>query len=308
MFFRNLHVYRTTSQRLNGSIIENALCIQAYTPIGASQEISIGWEPFPDTMHFSRLVMGQMLVQFKIETRKVPGSALKAAVKSECDKREQQTGRKIGKKERREITEDQHLMLLPKVLPTEKQVQVWIDPTHGWIVINTPSQSVSDRIITALVTALDKLELQTLCLARSAGAVMTEWLSLQEGPAAFSLDRTCELKACDESKAIVRYTNSTLDTENLREHIKQGKVCSSLALTWNDRISFVLTDKFKIKKVKFLDVIQTERDENEDDGREPADADLFIMATELHSMLSELVEAFGGEEKREDKTFDESLF
>ena len=290
--FKNIQVYRMTDKWDIGADVNAALEAHAHEPIGASQEISVGWVPVQDDQ-FVCSVGGHLLATFKTEVRKVPGAVVKKRTQQECDERYAQTGRKVGKKERREIAEDVRLALLPNVLPTESQVAVWIDPKNGWIVLNTGSQSASDRIITWLVKALDKLSLQTLVLARSAGSVMTEWLAAQEGPVAFAIDRACELKACDESKAVVRYTNSTLDTDNLREHIEQGKVCTSLALTWNDRVSFVITDRFKIKKIKFLDVVF------EDNTREDLHADFAIMTGELSGLLSELVQAFGGEEPRD---------
>ena len=234
MFFRNIQVYRMTAGwAFPTEGLEEALDAQSYAPIGLSQQLSCGWEPVTDGQ-FAYKQGQNLLLQFKVESRKVPGSALKAKVK-----------------------------------------------------------------------ALDKIQLQTLVLARSAGAVMTEWLAAQEGPIAFAIDRACELKANDESKAVVRYTNSTLDTDNLREHIRQGKVCTSLALTWNDRVSFVLTDQFRIKKIKFLDIIQTEREQNTVDEVAVFQSDFAILTGELAKMLADLVEAFGGEQKAEE---DDDLF
>lgn len=305
MFFKNIQVYRMTagwSFPTDG--LEEALDAQSYAPIGLSQQLSCGWEPVTDGQ-FAYKQGQNLLLQFKVESRKVPGSALKAKVKAACEQFQDQTGRKPGKKERREISDDTLLSLLPMVLPTAQQVRVWIDLANGWVVLNTGSQSLSDRIMTALVKALDKIQLQTLVLARSAGVVMTEWLAAQEGPIAFAIDRACELKANDESKAVVRYTNSTLDTDNLREHIRQGKVCTSLALTWNDRVSFMLTDQFRIKKIKFLDIIQTEREQNTADEVAVFQSDFAILTGELAKMLADLVEAFGGEQKSEE---DDDLF
>ena len=305
MFFRNIRVYRMTAGwSFPTEGLEEALGTQSYAPIGLLQQLSCGWEPVTDGQ-FAYKQGQNLLLQFKVESRKVPGSALKAKVKAACEQFQDQTGRKPGKKERREISEDTLLALLPMVLPTAQQVRVWIALANGWVVLNTGSQSLSDRIMTALVKALDKIQLQTLVLARSASVVMTEWLAAQEGPMAFAIDRACELKANDESKAVVRYTNSTLDTDNLREHIRQGKVCTSLALTWNDRVSFVLTDQFRIKKIKFLDIIQTEREQNTADEVAVFESDFAILTGELAKMLADLVEAFGGEQKSEE---DDDLF
>ena len=44
---------------------------------------------------------------------------------------------------------------------------------------------------------------------------MASWLIEQEGPSGFSIDRECELKACDESKAVVKYGRHALDIEEV---------------------------------------------------------------------------------------------
>lgn len=169
---------------------------------------------------------------------------------------------------------------------------------NGWIVINTGSQTQADTIITSLVRSLEKLELQTLHIAKSPAAVMTEWLMNDDAPDNFAIDRACTLKACDDTKAVVKYTNSPLTTDNLVEHLRMGKVCKELALTWEDRISFVLTDTFRIKKVRALDLITEDRAEVNDE-REASDADFALMTGEINNLLNALVAAFGGEKPRD---------
>lgn len=296
MFFKNLTVFRLTEKYAfpHAMNIELFLDEQRHRPIGLSQQISTGWTPVKDNL-FAHIAHGQINLMFKTETRKVPGSALKAAVRAECDEREHQYGRKVGKKERKEIVEDTLLALLPKVLPTAQETAVWIDTLNNWVVINTSSSGVSDRVVTELVRTFNGLSLQMVQLQQNAGAVLTDWLATQSGPIEFSIDRACELKACDDSKAVVKYTNSTLDVEDVRQHIQQGKRCTQLALTWEDRLSFVLTENFVFKKLKFLGVIEEELAQNSADKSDDFDADFAIMTGELHKMLTALIAAFGGE-------------
>lgn len=301
MWFKNLFTYRMTAQwPFDTAVLEEALAANAQAPIGATQAVSNGWEPVFDGM-FAHVVERQILLQFKTEKKSVPSSAIKALVAEEVAKILDTTGRKPGKKERRALTEDALLALLPRAIPTVSQTRVWIDRANGWIVVNTGSQAMADAVITNLVKSLDKLQLQTLYVAKSPASVMTTWLADEDGPRTFSIDRACVLTACDESKAVVKYTNSTLDTDNLREHLRQGKVCKELALTWEDRISFVLTDKFRIKKIKALDLLMEERADSKDE-REAFDTDFVLMTSELNAMLNALVEAFGGEPPRETAT------
>ena len=297
MWFKNLIVYRmTASWQLTAAQVEEAVSANAQTPIGLTQPDSTGWEPIFDGL-FAHVVNRQILLQFKTEKKVVPSSALKAAVAERVDEVERMTGRKPGKKERREIKDDALLALLPSALATISQTRVWIDPVNGWIVINTGSQTQADKIITSLVRSLGKLEMQTLHSAKSPALVMTEWLMNDDAPDNFAIDRACTLKACDETKAVVKYTNSTLPTDNLVEHLRMGKVCKELALTWGDRISFVLTDNFRIKKIRALDLSMDDRVEANDE-REAFDGDFTLMTGEINNMLNALVAAFGGEKPR----------
>lgn len=298
MWFKNLTVYRmTASWQLSAAQVEEAVSANAQTPIGLTQPVSTGWAPIFDGL-FAHVVNRQILLQFKTEKKVVPSSALKAAVAERVDEVERMTGRKPGKNERREIKDDALLALLPSALATISQTRVWIDPVNGWIVINTGSQTQADTIITSLVRSLEKLELQTLHIAKSPAAVMTEWLMNDDAPDNFAIGRACALKACDDTKAAVKYTNSPLTTDNLVEHLRMGKVCKELALTWEDRISFVLTDTFRIKKVRALDLITEDRAEVNDE-REASDADFALMTGEINNLLNALVAAFGGEKPRD---------
>ena len=109
------------------------------------------------------------------------------------------------------------------------------------------------------------------------------------------MDRECELKAADESKAVVRYTRHALDTDEVSQHIAAGKVPTRLALTWNDHVSFVLTEALQLKKVALLDVVM-EGAGAAGDGKDDAfDTDIVIATGELRKLIPDLLEVLGGE-------------
>jgi len=110
------------------------------------------------------------------------------------------------------------------------------------------------------------------------------------------VDRECELKAADESKAVVRYTRHALDTDEVTQHIAMGKMPTRLALTWGDRVSFVLTEGLQIKKVAFLDTVFEAAASSPGDGKDDNfDADVTIATGELGKLIPDLLEALGGE-------------
>ena len=133
-------------------------------------------------------------------------------------------------------------------------------------------------------------------MQRSPVAVMTGWLESDEAPYNFTIDQDTELRATGESKAAVRYVKHSLDPEDIRRHIAAGKQCTRLAMTWNSKISFTLTESLALKGVKPLDVLkETENSTRNDDER--FDGDFMLMTGELSKLMADVVEALGGEAK-----------
>ena len=124
---------------------------------------------------------------------------------------------------------------------------------------------------------------------------MADWLASGEGPACFTIDRDCELKAVGEEKAAVRYVRHPLEGSDIKDHLAGGKLPTRLALSWNDRISFILTEKLEIKRLTFLDLLKEEAEKNAEVAAEQFDADFALMTGELARFLPDLMEALGGE-------------
>jgi len=204
---------------------------------------------------------------------------------------EQETGRKPGKKESRELKDEAKLDLLPMAFTKQGSMWVWIDPQARWLVLDTGSQGRADEVVSLLVELLPGFAVALLDTQTSPQAAMAHWLKEQEPPAGFSVDRECELKSADEAKAVVRYARHPLDIDEVRAHIEAGKLPTKLALTWDDRVSFVLTEGLQLKKISFLDTV-FEGQAPDDQG---FDTDVAIATGELTKLIPDLVEALGGE-------------
>ena len=162
--------------------------------------------------------------------------------------------------------------------------------------LDAASQARADEVLTCLVKAVSGLAVQLVDTRMSPAAAMALWLSTKESPSGFSVDRECELKAADESKAVVRYTRHALDTDEVAQHIALGKMPTRLAMTWNSRVSFVLTEALQLKKVAVLDVVLEAATALASDGKDDNfDADVAIATGELGQMIPELLEVLGGE-------------
>lgn len=297
--FKNVMVYRMVSGwSATQAQLEESLDGARFVECGASQEKSVGWTPPRGEAHgpLVEIVGGQWLLKLQIEVKTVPGSVVKRKVQDQLDHIEATTGRKPGKKEKRELLEDARLALLPMAFTKQSSVMVWIDPKAQLLVLDSGSQAKADEVMTGLIKAVEGLAVVLINTQTSPAAAMSHWLSTREAPQGFSVDRECELKAADESKAVVRYTRHALDTDEVSQHIATGKVPTRLALTWGDRVSFVLTEALQLKKVTFLDVVfegaPASPGDRKDDG---FDADAAIATGELVQLIPDLLEALGGE-------------
>lgn len=275
--------------------IETALDGARFVECGATQPRAIGWVPPRNEEHAPLIeaVDGQWLLQLMVETKLVPGSVVKRQVETLAQRIEKTTGRKPGKKETRELKDQALLDLLPMAFTKRGGVKVWISPTTRLLVIDAGSASRADETLTALTQVLPGLSAQLINTAVSPQAAMADWLVSGEPPAPFTIDRDVELKAADGEKPVVRYARHALDLPEIREHIAAGKRPTRLALSWNDRVSFVLTEGLQLKKISFLDGVFEGRLA---DGDEGFDANAAIATGELAPMIGELIDALGGEQ------------
>lgn len=293
--FKAFTVYKLLS-RVSLAKLEDALAADQFAPCGATQEKSIGWQPPREHEHgaFVESVDGQYIARLMIETKSVPASAVKQKVKEEIAEIESTTGRKPGKRERREISEDARLSLLPMAFTKQCAVTVWIDPKAGYLVLDSVSQGRLDDVVTALIKAVTDLQISLINTNTSPAAWMASVLTDNDNlDRRLSIDRECELKAADESKAVVKYAKHPLDIQEVRDHIKLGKVPTKLALTWKDRVSFVLTEHLQFKKIAFLESVF--EGGSRADGEDNFDADVAIATGELRLLIPDLFEALGGE-------------
>ncbi len=296
MWFRNLIVYSVPAGwDLSPEALADLLAPQAFAPGTSIEEMSIGWVPPKDgdtALVYS--VDRQMLLTLRQEKKLLPAKVIAQVVKQRADKIEEEEGFKPGRKRLKELKELVRDELLPRAFSLSSDTRVWIDPVHGWLAIDSGSATKAGEVFSLLVKAVDGFPGKSLKVAGSVAGEMTAWLATGDAPAGFTIDQDAELKARD-GKATVRFVNQSLELDDVARHTKAGKHCTKLALTWASRISFLLTDKLEIKRIRALDILKEAGGGNsEGDADERFTADAMLMTGELAKLLAEVVEALGG--------------
>jgi recombination associated protein RdgC len=284
--FKNATLYRATFPATDYTYPD----LPEFIPCGPTQEKSVGWVPPREPGGvLAELVGEQAILKLMIETKTVPADVIDRMAKEQAQKYEDETGHKPGKKIMAEFKEEAKFTLLPHAFAKRSAVLVWISP-EGFLTLDTTSKTKSDDTITAFINAFEGLQIHPIYPRQSPAEGMSEWLVEQEAPAGFTVDRECELKAFDDSKAVVKYGHHPLDIDEVKAHVMQGKVPTKLALTFNDRISFVLTEDLALKKLAFLK--STDVPSNQADA---FDADVVLLAGELIPLYTSLLATLGGE-------------
>lgn len=268
--------------------LERMLKPQTFTACTSMDLQSMGWAPFEEQGIVYR-VNRQLFLRLRTEKKLLPSSVIKEATAERCRELEEEQGYTPGRKQRLEVRERVTDELLPRAFSVNSSTGVWIDPVNGWMVVDAASPARADDVVKLLLKAIDKMPLESFRVQRAPVAVMTEWLEQDEAPPGFTIDMDATLRATGESRAVVQYKRHTLEQDDLSRHIAAGKQCVRLALTWQDKISFVLTEGLALTGIKALDVL----DQNPD-GLD-ADGEMMLMAGELNRLFLDLTDALGGE-------------
>lgn len=298
--FKNLTLYRLgPGWPASAAQLEEALAREPFAECGATQQKSSGWVPPRGEQHGAlvEVVDGQWIARLAIETRAVPGEAVRRKAQEVIDEIERSSGRKPGRKEARDIRDDALLALLPQAFPRRSEVTLWLDPRRRRLLLDTASAGKADEAIASLVRVAGQgFSIALLQTQRTPQAVMAQWLAAESDdalPDAFHVERECELKGSGEEPAVVRFARHDLATEEVRRHVAEGKLPTRLALSWQGRVGFTLTQALQLRKIAFLEGVFEERTATDDADR--FDADVALATGELATLIDDLVEALGGE-------------
>ena len=201
----------------------------------------------------------------------------------------------VGRRQMRDLKMRVTEELRARALNKRRTTRAWIDPINGWFVVDAGSAGKAEELVEVLRDTLGTFAVQFVETQRTPHTSMAAWLTHGDAPGAFGIEQDLELQTADPNKATVRYVRHALDGKEIKAHLAAGKYPTRLGLTWNGRLSFVLTEKLLIKRVEFLEMTKDTPDGGEIDKDEQFDIDFTVMAGELAKMLDDLVQALGGD-------------
>jgi len=298
MWFKNIFIYRLPADcTISAATLQEKLAQKPLACCSGLDKQSKGWVSCRGDERLVHVANQQMLFALGVEQKLLPAAIINRYAKERIADIEAQQGYKVGRKETKDIKVAITDELLPRAFAMQRTTYAWLDTINGRLIIDAASIAKAEELLEHLSKTLAELKVAPLHTEISPVAAMTDWLAGENAPAGFTIDRELELRATGESRATVRYANHALEGEEILAHIAAGKRATRLGMTWNDRISFVLTEQLQIKRLEFLDIIKEESSKQADNAEEMFELDFTLMTGELAKMLTDLTDALGGEKQ-----------
>ena len=299
MWFKNLSVFRLTEAfTLAPDELEQKLQPLSFRSCGPHEEFTFGWtSPLGKTAkQLVHATSGFLMLCVKKEEKVLPAAVVNELVQEKIIDKEEQQARKLSKKERTEIKEELIFDLLPKAFTFSRKIYAYIDPKGGWLIVDAASAKNAEDLLSLLRKSLGSMPAVPLNTIEKPSTILTQWLLNNKTPDDITIEDECELRSPEEAGSIIRCKRHDLALPEIKNHLDTGKDVIKLALTWADRISFIIDENLSIKRLRFLDLIQEQvADIEAEDDAAQFDVDFSIMSAELANFLPRLIELFGGE-------------
>lgn len=264
-----------------------------FQPCGPLDSVSRGFVEPRDEAALCEPIAGRYLFCHQHEEKILPASVVNEYVELKCEEIEQHQGYKPGRKQRKEIKEEIISELLPQAFAKKRRQLAWINKERGWLIIEATSAKRAEDVLEDMRHAFDVMPVELLRTERNPARAMLDWLAAQEAPERFTIDKDCELVSHAEDEGVVRYANWDLSGDDVRYQLSIGRAPTLLGLTFDDRVSFILTNRMELKRILLLDIVTAGREEA-NNAVELFDADFTLAAAEIEGVLEALVGELGG--------------
>lgn len=305
-FFKNLMIYRLSRDVVtvrDGETDELARQLEVFqfTPCASQDMAKAGWVPplGQRSDQLFHLVNNQLLLEIRRDEKILPKQVIATELNSKVEKLEASQGRRLKKTEKDSLRDEVIHSLLPRAFTRSSTIRIWLNLNDSLVMVDTSSAKRAEDSLALLRKTLGSLPVVPLTMETPIELTLTEWVRGATVPAGITLGEEAELKAVLADGGIGRFKKQELSSDEILTHLDAGKLVTQLALNWQDRIQFTLTDYGTLKRLKFADeLIEQNDDIDREDVAQRFDADFILMTGELGSLTNNLITELGGEAQR----------
>jgi recombination associated protein RdgC len=292
MWFKQLQLFKLPAKNFSLAEITENLEQLAFQPCLPSLPYSTGWvSPVDeDDAPIVRAVNGCIMICIQIEEKILPNIVVRQEVLEKVKKIEATQDRRVRQKEKLTLKDEITFSLLPRAFSKLSRLYAYIDTRNHWLVIGSTSAAKNEQFITLFKRSICE-EVQTLDLIKPP-AVFTHWLKTQDYPSLFAIENACVLQDPQQQKRVIRCQHQDLFAQSIQALIKDGCEAKQLALSWHDRVKFILADDFTLRSIRYEEDILTEAKDIGETKQQRFDADFLIMTETLTQLLKDLLPLF----------------
>lgn len=290
MWFKQVKIMQLSERfRYQPQDLAQKLEALAFTPCLPSLPASQGWvAPVnEENAPFVQTINGYMMLCFQIEEKILPASYVQQELLKKVKEIEAQEGRRLRQKEKYALKDELVVTLLPRAFSKLVRIYAYVDPANQWLIFGTNNEKRIEQFRSYFVRSLNE-DLQSLPIKSLAGT-LTQWLKTQNYSSNFALEKACLLQDPNQQNRIIRCQHQDLLAPSVQAFIKDGCQVKQVALSWQDRIHFVLAEDFSLSGLKYQEELLSEAKDLEAESlQQKFIADFLIMSGSLAALLKDL--------------------
>ncbi len=301
MWFKNLQIFQLVEPfTLSADQLNTQMQEQAARPCSKMERMNYGWVPplGADSELLVHAANGRYMIAARKEEKILPASVVRDQVALKVQEIKRTENREVGGREKRALFDQISLNLLPQAFAKSQTTYAYIDVKQGWLVIDAANRSRAEDLTVLLRSSLGSLKLADIAVNISPSTLFTRWVQGEELPRDFNLENHCELQDPNAASTVIKCMNQDVTAKEVSGHIESGKHVVKLAMTWQDRVNFIIDNTLSIKRVRFLDLVQQQADDTQaETPAEKFDADFTIFSAEFVEFLPRLWDVMGGKQE-----------
>lgn len=227
---------------------------------------------------------------FEVHTRMLPAHVVKRELAAAVEKREQEEGRRVGRKERAEMKEAIHFALLPKAFIKTTRVECFYSYTTRTMIVPAAGRRMADLVTSALIHACGSVKAETIYIdALTSGLTARLRNALEEGDRfsdAFALGSFLHLRRTGE-KATYDLSDLPSAKTGILEALEEGFSVNRLELICPEAgVHFRLADDFTLRSIWLEDDADddAERDNEDEKWRHEAHVQSYLVGTVIECL------------------------
>lgn len=298
MWFKNIQIYALAEPfTLTAEALHDALSQDKTRECGKLEKQTLGWVA-PLGQEHENLVHalnGCIMICMRKQQRLLPSTVVKQIAADKIAEIELSEQRNVSAKERRNIIDELSVTLLPQAFTTYSDLYAYIDTKNQWLIIDSASATKAEELTVLLRQSLGSLKVASLSVNSDCHQLMTGWVREGIIDTGWYIEDTCELVDPRAQTTQIKCVNQDLAATEVQGHLQSGKIVTKLAVTWQDRVSFMLDKTLCLKRVKLLDLVQEQLNDMEIQNKvQQFEVDFAIMSAEFQAFLPDLIKLLGG--------------